>query len=171
MAPEYPFTENELGQPLNQEDMINLSKAKAEGLRALDWFLTYSKAGEVFEKLRSDKNLYGAELLQRIEQPDASTVSLEFRWPVKTDRITSAHIWGEKTLKAKSYPASFNSILITLDRVQFNPPILDFAYLITIQGKKVELVQPDNLTPQMVKEAINNAFLNPRSEESQDKQR
>ncbi|MFC1625972.1 hypothetical protein ACFL1Q_02950 [Patescibacteria group bacterium] len=63
----YPVPEREFGKPLGQEDMNGLLVERSEGLAALDWFLEYTRAGEVFERLRSDNHLHGAELVQRIE--------------------------------------------------------------------------------------------------------
>lgn len=166
----YPIPESELDKPFSQQEMYGLLRERSINLVVLDWFLEYTRAGEVFESLRSDNGLHGAELIQSIKQPDASVIELEFRWPVKSNVINQESAWGDRTEKAKSHPASFNSIVITIDRVQYDRPTLDFGNIITIEGKKIELVHQPNITPHRVKKAIGRAFLNPRTSDFLDKQ-
>ena len=161
----YPVSSNEVGKPLSQQELYDLLEERKESLVFYDWLVRHARVIEVFESLRTDKNLPEAEVLKKIEEPDASVINLEFRWPVKADIITQEHEFGAHVKKAKSYPATYNSIIVTLDRVQNNAPTLDFKHIVTIEGGDIELMHwvSGSLHPGSVRNAIKKAFLNPRT--------
>ncbi len=161
----YPVFSSEVGRPLSQRELYSLLEERKESQVTYDWLLGQMGVIKVFESLRTDKNLVGAEILERIEEPDASVISLEFRWPVKTDIITQEHEYGDHVKKAKSYPATYSSIIVTLERVQHHAPALCFEHAVTIEGGEIELIHwmSGSLRPVDVEDAINKAFLNPRT--------
>lgn len=161
----YPVSSSETGKPLREQELYSLLEEGKESLVVYDWLLGRMKVREVFESLRTNNNLVGAEFLKKIEEPDASVISLEFRWPVKTNIITQEHEYGDHVIKAKSYPATYSSIIVTLDRVQRNAPTLAFEHIVTIEGGETELIHwaAGSLRQVDVENAINKAFLNPRA--------
>lgn len=162
----YPVPPSEIGKPLLEQEQYDLLRERMNNIVALDWFTEYIGVRKVFENLRTNKKLVRAEILEKIEEPDASVITLEFRWPVKTDIIITQELnFMNNVKKAKSYPATYNSIIVTLDRVQNNPPTLDFEHVVTIEGGKIELIHwcTGSLRPIDVEDAINKAFLNPKT--------
>ncbi len=161
----YPVSSNEVGRPLYQQELYGLLEERKGNLVAYDWLLRQMRIIEVFESLRADKSLVGAEVLEKIEEPDASVINLEFRWPVKTDILTQELKYGDHVKKAKSYPATYSSIIVTLNRAQHHAPALDFEHVVTIEGEKRELIRwaTGSLRPVDVESAIYKAFLNPRT--------
>ena len=163
----YKVPQEEVGKPLGQEDMRELLKARRENLVVYDWFLSYGRAREVFERLRSDNGLVAAEILETIEQPDASEIKLEFRWPVKSDVVSGEDVYGGMVRKVKSYPSTYNYVTINFDRVQTrwsgdygSEP----AWMASVEGEKVEsaLLAAGSLRPVDVEDAIQKAFSNPK---------
>ena len=114
----YPVSPEEVGRPLGQKETYQLLEARKENIVTYDWFLSHSRAREVFESLRSENRLIGVGILENIEQPDASEIKLEFRWPVVSDIVDGEHPLGDSARKAKSYPATFNYVTINFNRVQ-----------------------------------------------------
>ena len=166
----YPVSSNEAGKPLRQRELYSLLEEGKGSLVAYDWLLKQMRVKEVFESLRTGKNLVGAEIIEKIEEPDNSVISLEFRWPVKTDIVTQEHNYGDHVKKAKSYPATYSSIIVTIDRVQHNAPTLDFEHVVTIEGDEMEFTHwvSGSLRSVDVKDAIKRAFLNPKSKSLQE---
>ena len=175
VAPEFtekkhPIPPEEIGKPLSQEEMYKLLEARKESLVTYEWFLGYSRAREIFEGLRSENKLIGAEILETIEQPDASEIRLELRWPVKSGKVYGEYIFGGESIKAKSHPSTYNCVTINFDRVQtkWSP---DYGskteWMVSIEGEKVEdvLWASGSLRPSDVEEAIKKAFSNPKTKD------
>jgi hypothetical protein len=158
----------ELGRPLSQKEMYELLEARKESLVIYEWFLNYSRAREIFEGLRSENGLNGAEILENIEQPDASEIRLELRWPVKSDVVSGEHPFGDRARKAKSHPSTYNYVTINFNRVQkrWTPDYgSEPAWTASIEGERVEDVfwVAGSLQSWQVEEAIRKAFSNPKT--------
>ena len=128
----------------------------------------FSKAKEVLESLRSENRLVGSKILEEMEQPDASEIRLELRWPVKSDVVEGEHPFGDRARKAKSYPATYDYVTINFNRVKpkWSPDDgSDPTWAVSIEGEKVEDVfwVSGSLQPWKVEEAIKKAFSNPKT--------
>jgi len=128
------------------------------------------RAREVFESLRSENRLIGAEILENIEQPDASEIKPELRWPVKSAVVEAEHPFGDMARKAKSYPSTYNYVTINFNRVQKAWSAdygLETAWAVSIEGERVEDVRwaSGSLSPWHVEEAIKRAFSNPKTKD------
>ncbi len=166
----YPVPPEEVGRPLSQEEMNELLEARKENVVAYEWFLGYSRAIEVFESLRSENKLIGSKILKNIEQPDASEIKLELRWPVKSGVVSGGHLFGDMARKAKSYPSTYNYVTINFNRVQqkWSPDYgSETNWAVSIEGKRVEdvLWASGSLRPADVEEAIKKAFSNPKTKD------
>ena len=164
----YPVSPEEVGRPLNQEEMLELLEERKENLVRYEWFLGYSKAKEVFESLKSENTLVGSKILEEMEQPDASEIRLELRWPVKSDVVSGEHPFRDRARKAKSYPATYSYVTINFNRVQrgWSPDYgSETAWEVSIEGEKVEdvLWVGGSLQPWKVEKAIKKAFSNPKT--------
>lgn len=166
----YPVSPEMVGNPLSQEDMYGLLEEKRENIVAFEWFLSYSGARQIFESLRSENKLIGAEINERLEQPDASEIKLELRWPVKSDIVYGGEedFFTGRVKKAKSYPSRYNSVTINFNRVQVLP-YLKFEWVVSIKGKKEEFAHwaSGSLQPWDVEKAIKKAFSNPKTKETE----
>ena len=164
----YPVSPEEIGRPLSQKERYELLEARKESLATYQWFLGFSRAREVFESLRSENRLFEAEILENIEQPDASEITLKLRWPVKSDIVDGEHPLGDSARKAKSYPATYNYVTINFNRVQtsWTPDYgSEPAWAVVIEGEKIEdvLWVSGSLQPWQVEKAIKRAFSNPKA--------
>lgn len=160
----------EVGKPLSQEDMYELLKAQRENLVSYQWFLSHGRAREVFEGIRSNNQLVSAEILETIEQPDASEIKLEFRWPVKSGVVEGKHLLGLRAKKTKSYPAAYNYITINFHRVQteWSPDYgTEPAWAVSIEGEELEtnFWAAGSLSLSSVEQAIKRAFSNPKTKD------
>ncbi len=164
----YPVSPEEVGRPLSPEEMLVLLEERKENLVRYEWFLDYSRAREVFESLRSENTLVGSKILEKTEQPDASEIRLELRWPVKSDVVEGEHPFGDRARKAKSYPATYSYVTINFNRVQkrWSPDYgSEPGWAVSIEGEKVEdvLWVSGSLQPWKVEKAIRKAFSNPKT--------
>ena len=166
----YLVPPEEVGKPLSQEEMLELLKARRENQDAYEGFLRFSKAREVMESLRLENSLIGAEILERKEQPDASEIKLELRWPVKSGVVEGEHPFGLSANKTKSYPATYNYVTVNFNRVQtrWTPDDgSEVAWTVSIEGERLEsnLWAAGSLQPWEVEEAIKRAFSNPKTKD------
>src|SRR3990167_4105263 len=157
----------EVGEPLSQEDMYELLSARKENMVLYQWFLTHSRAREIFEGIRSDKQLIAAEILETIEQPDASEIKLELRWPVKSGVVEGKQLPGIRAKKTKSYPATYNYVTVNFHRVQteWSPDYgTGSSWAVSIEGEGLNLILwAGNLRPVDVEGAIQRAFSSPKT--------
>jgi hypothetical protein len=164
----HPVSPEEVGRPLSQEEMLVLLEKRKTNQAAYKWFLGYSKAKEVFESLRSENTLVGSKILEKMEQPDASEIRLELRWPVKSAVVSGEYPSRNTVRKAKSYPATYSYVTINFNRVQpkWSPDYgSEPTWEVSIEGERVEdiLWVGGSLQPWKVEKAIKGAFSNPKT--------
>jgi len=159
----------EVGEPLSQEDMYELLSARKENMVLYQWFLTHSRAREIFEGIRSDKQLIAAEILETIEQPDASEIKLELRWPVKSGVVEGKQLPGIRAKKTKSYPATYNYVTVNFHRVrtEWSP---DYgtgpSWAVSIEGEELDsILWTESLRPVDIEAAIQRAFSSPKTKD------
>ncbi|KKU03845.1 MAG: hypothetical protein UX88_C0026G0003 [Candidatus Woesebacteria bacterium GW2011_GWC2_47_16] len=159
----------EVGKPLSQEDMYELLNARKENMVLYQWFLSHSRAREVFEGIRSDNQLIAAEILETIEQPDASEIKLELRWPVKSGVVEGKQLPGRRAIKTKSFPATYNYVTVNFHRVQteWSPDYgTEPAWAVSIEGEGLDsILWAESLRPVDIEAAIQRSFSNPKTKD------
>ena len=160
----YLVPPEEVGEPLSQQEMYDYSKERGKNIAMFEGFLLSYAPEAVFQNLKSENILFGAEINTRVVQPDASEIELEFRWPVKSDFLReNLDIKLNQWERIKSYPVVYNSVLLTFSHVAIENSNSNIANLVLVGGEKEELWHfTSNLSAHKLEKAIKKAFLNPK---------